>query len=214
MKILCISDTHGCHHNLDLSEYEADVLVHSGDWTRGRDLALSETKDFMQWLSEQPFKYKICIAGNHEREVEASHNRAFIPKDVIYLENSEVTLDGIKFYGSPYSNRFGAWAFMDDEMQLSKIWAMIPEDTDVLITHGPAYGHNDLVVNSYGDDPHVGSTSLRNRKFTLKDTLKLHISGHIHEAYGITKDFSITNVCSSILNERYLLVNVPILIEI
>ena len=214
MKILVISDTHGQHQHLDLTKYEADVLVHAGDWTRGHDIGLLETEQFMKWLSEQPFKHKICIAGNHETSVEDYNSDIPIPDNVIFLKDSEVIIDGIKFYGSPYSNEFCGWAFMEEEVGLSKIWAKIPEDTNVLITHGPAYGVLDLVKNSYGRDPHVGSKSLTYRKQTIQDALQLHICGHIHEAYGIVKGKAFTTVNAAVLNEHYQLVNKPQLIEI
>ena len=218
MRLVCISDTHGKHHELDMSKYPGDVLVHAGDWTAGRDLGLSETKDFIEWLKKQPYKQKVIIAGNHEVQVESGKEQFLellkYNQDINYLENTSVIIDGIKFYGSPYSNKFCDWAFMAEERDLSKIWAKIPEDTDVLITHGPAYGCNDLVKNSYGRDPHVGSTYLHNRKATIANNLKIHISGHIHEAYGISATRNTINVCPCILNEKYQLTNKPIIVEV
>lgn len=216
MTICAISDTHGKHHELSLSEYPADVLVHAGDWTGGRDLGLSETLDFLEWLEEQPFKHKVLIAGNHETQVEADLDHfkkvlAFTAPSVTYLHDSEVVISGIKFYGSPYSNEFCNWAFMENDLELEKRWNKIPEDTNVLITHGPAYRCNDLIANQWGGfDPNVGSKSLRYKKLALQDSLKLHISGHIHEAYGIVITKNVININASILDEKYRLVNEPI----
>lgn len=217
MTLCCISDTHGRHRDLDLSQYSADVLIHAGDWTKGRDLGLSETKDFLEWLSIQPFTHKIFIAGNHEVAVEAS-TRYFDEimlnyPNLIYLQNSETIINGVKFYGSPYSNEFNDWAFMKDDIALSHIWETIPDDTQVLITHGPAYGCHDQVKQAYGRNPHVGSKSLHCRKLALQDTLKVHISGHIHEAAGTSIIANCTNICASVLNENYQLINKPTLIE-
>ncbi len=103
---------------------------------------------------------------------------------------------------------------MKNDLELAKIWDKIPDDTDVLITHGPAYSCNDLVKRAYGHDPHVGSQSLAYRKKELEGTLKCHISGHIHEAYNTTLTNKCINVCASILNERYQVANSPIIIEI
>lgn len=212
MKICCISDTHGKHNKLDMSKYPADVLIHAGDWTAGRDIGLQETKDFLEWFSKQPYNHKICIAGNHEIQVEAAADRITIPKDVIYLENSECTIDNIKFYGSPYSNEFCGWAFMEEEVNLSKIWAKIPEDTNVLITHGPAYDCHDTVARPYGRDPHVGSTSLTKRKQMLTE-LRIHVCGHIHESSGVSGTNPI-NINAAVLNEHYKMVNEPKVVEI
>ena len=219
MKICCISDTHGKHRDLDLSEYKADVLIHAGDWTGGRDLGLSETAGFLSWFSQQPFTYKICIAGNHEVQVEAGEDHfrelLLMYPDIIYLQDSSVTIKNINFYGSPYSNEFFDWAFMEDEYDLINRWRLIPYDTNVLITHGPAYGCHDLVKHAYGRDPHVGSKSLTKRKQELLGTLKCHISGHIHEnGSKVVTSGNLQNVCASVLDEKYQLVNNPIITEV
>jgi Icc-related predicted phosphoesterase len=44
--------------------------------------------------------------------------------------------------------------------------------------------------------------------------LKIHISGHIHESYGIVKKGNVINVCASILNEEYQITNQPITVEV
>ena len=217
MQICAISDTHGHHLQLDLTQYPADILIHAGDWTKGYDDNFSETKPFLHWLSRQPYNNKILIAGNHELTVEANEQefRNLLKQypSITYLQNSSVTIDNINFFGSPYSNEFCNWAFMEEDIELATIWQEIPDNTDVLITHGPAYNCHDLVENAYNRDPHVGSKSLRQRKLALQDTLKLHISGHIHPAYG-TSETHCTNICASLLNDRYQLVNKPILKEI
>lgn len=218
MRIAAISDTHGRHHALDMEEHKATILIHSGDWTKGKDEGLAETQNFLSWLSEQSYDHKIIIAGNHEKTIAANPQmfRELLLQypDITYLENSEVIIEGIKFYGSPYSNRFGAWAFMDDDIALARIWTEIPDDTNVLITHGPAYGVNDVVKYAYGRDPHVGSQSLTHRKKELESTLKYHISGHIHEAYGVQENANCINICASILDENYNFVNKPIVFDI
>lgn len=215
MKIVMISDTHGQHHGLTMSDHPGDCLVHAGDWTGGSDLGFSETRDFLEWFAEQPYKHLICIAGNHERQVEASPKSLQIIlnefPNITYLNNSSCLLGTLKVFGSPYSNEFFNWAFMRDDEGLSEIWEGIPEDTDILITHGPAYKCNDKVVRSYGD-PHVGSQSLANRKLELTNLI-LHVSGHIHEAYGMDLGTKVTSVCASVLNEKYKLVNEPITVS-
>ena len=218
MLITTISDTHGKHRQLDLSQYPADILIHAGDWTAGTDIAFVETEEFLDWLEDQPFNHILLIAGNHELTVER-HQEFFqelllsYPK-ITYLQDSGITIDNIKFYGSPYSNEFCNWAFMEYEQDLLAIWAKIPNDTQVLITHGPAYDCHDQVNNIHGPDDHVGSKSLTQRKQVLQDSLKAHISGHIHEAFGTSTSLGCTNVCASIVDEHYQLVNKPILLEI
>ena len=55
----------------------------------------------------------------------------------------------------------------------------IPDKTNVLITHGPAYGHGDYVPSNR---IHAGCLSLLKRIVEVKPSL--HIFGHIHEGYG------------------------------
>jgi len=217
MRICAISDTHGKFNQLDLSQYPADVLVHAGDWTT-RD-SKTEIINFLQWFSLQDYKYLILIAGNHEKFVETNQEWFYgILKtfpNITYLQDSGITLDGIKFYGSPHSNKFYNWAFMKEENELQKIWNKIPDDTNVLITHGPSYGGSqDLVKHAYGRDPHVGSQSLHYKKLSLQGTLKAHISGHIHEGYSTTVNNGCTSICASVLNEKYKLTNDPIILEV
>ena len=216
MIITAISDTHGTQNKLDLTKYPADVLVHAGDWT-ARD-SKTEIINFLQWFSLQDYKHLILIAGNHEKFIEFNQSwfNGIITTfpNITYLQDSEITIDGIKFYGSPYSNMFFNWAFMEEENELQHIWDKIPDDTNVLITHGPAYGCNDRINNAYGRDPHVGSKSLTKRKLSLQGTLKAHISGHIHQSYGVRNTGGCTNVCAAVLNENYKLVNSPITLEV
>jgi len=213
--ICCISDTHGKQGELDLSKYTADALIHAGDFMqRGTK---TEAILLLEWLEAQNFKYKILISGNHSGIIADdpkwfTHALSQFPS-ITYLNDSGVVIEGYNFYGSPYSNQFGNWSFMAEETELTKVWDKIPDDTNILITHGPAYGCLDLVEKAYGKDPHVGSKSLCARKLAIQDSLLLHVCGHIHCAYGATTT-SCKNVNASVLNDSYKLVNKPIVVEI
>ena len=111
--------------------------------------------------------------------------------NITYLHDSAIVYNGIKFYGSPYSPSFHKehWAFNADRgEEISKIWAKIPSDTNVLITHTPVYGIQDEIEEKYkrylDEDVHVGCEDLLGviKKRLLE--LKLHCSGHIHDNYG------------------------------
>jgi Icc-related predicted phosphoesterase len=186
LKIVAISDTHQLHNKIKLPE--GDVLVHCGDFTnKGTDGAI---KEFLTWFSTQPHEYKVFIAGNHELGLDMGPNRAkkldiikeFTSKDpkMTYLENSEVTINGIKFYGSPITPWFFNWAWnVRRGAPIAAAWDLIPDDTQVLLTHGPAYGILDLVTESYGRDVHQGCQDLKKRIDNLS-SLKLHVCGHLH----------------------------------
>lgn len=190
MKILHISDTHGFHGTLPDSRFEGiDVIVHSGDCSNYRDpyRNQNEVVDFIEWYKNVPVKHKIYVAGNHDTSIE---RRMVTPGDfaaagIIYLENQETTIDGIKFWGSPITPTFFDWAFMKARDKTHKVWQMIPDDTDVLIVHGPPKGVRDLSFDRDGNLEMCGCQSLMKRCWVLKDTLKLVCFGHIHNMNGI-----------------------------
>ena len=213
MKLCLISDTHGYHNDIDFTDYaDCDTLVFAGDLTRTIRNQQEEIVNFLRWLAVTPFKNKVMIAGNHELYIRDNMNwfyeqLASYPS-ITYLHNSSTTIEGINFFGAPYSNEFRNWAFMEQEPGLSAIWDTIPDDTQVLITHGPAYKHLDKVVRSYGSNPYVGSQSLTHRKRHLPD-LQLHICGHIHEDSGTMEVDTHTVINASVVDERYNHVHKP-----
>jgi Icc-related predicted phosphoesterase len=213
MRIIAISDTHSMHRQLTIPE--CDVLIFAGDMC-GMNVE-SEVVDFNNWLGEQPVKHRIVIAGNHDYPLYAfscAWNRKVL-SNVIYLENSEVVIDGIKFWGSPITPTFMEWWFMANRGDaIKKYWDMIPSDTNVLITHGPAYNILDLTELANGDPgDHVGCFDLL-QKIKQLEQLKLHCFGHIHSGYGIFKQEGIQFINASSCDENYNIVNKPIEVEI
>lgn len=217
MRIMCLSDTHTMHYKLDLNMLQCiDCVVHTGDFSNGDELS---TDNFLCWFADLPVKHKILVAGNHDKYVMHSNDR-FKRKVALlggmhYLEDSGVEIEGVKFWGTPWVNKFYNWSFMAYESDLSKIYKLIPKGTQVLLSHGPAQGYLDFVPRIGGG--HVGSLALRNKVKRLKD-LKYHIFGHIHCGAGVldveTKSNKYTAVNASVLNDDYRWVNQPIIIEI
>jgi Icc-related predicted phosphoesterase len=216
MKLVVISDTHTQHPKLKLPE--GDILIHCGDFTiQGTKY---ETTQFVQWFGQQPHPNKILVSGNHDFfcEEEPEFIEALCAVHGInYLQNSSTRIRGIKFYGSPHTPWFYDWAWNfprnDDGTTASKCWANIPDDTDVLITHGPAHLIGDRVKKPRpGEDPNVGCPELRKRIESLN--LRLHCWGHIHEQYG-TYQYSnkqTIGVCASVLDSKYRLANNPVVL--
>jgi Icc-related predicted phosphoesterase len=218
MRIIFISDTHTLHHELDESldnlyiENPDSILVHCGDVSsRGRNY---EIENFLVWYDALPFKNKILIAGNHDFYFENSPDGASMlieefGKSIIYLEDSGIEIDGVKFWGSPVTPWFYDWAFnrRDD---IKDHWDLIPSDTNVLITHGPPFGILDITAR---ERIHVGCQLLRNKIETLKD-LKISSFGHIHEAFGTDIINDVTYVNASFLTLRYEPLNHPIVIDL
>ena len=214
MKIVCLSDTHNKHHYINPSHLDCDVLIHAGDFTSNGNQA--QTISFLTWFNSLKAKHKLLVAGNHDFYATSTtfpDLLALYAPTVTYLRNSSVTIDGINFWGSPFSNTFGNWEFMRDDLELADIWDTIPTDTHVVITHGPAKLLGDKVLHPQpGLSPHVGSNSLRLKLDSLPN-LKLHVTGHIHESYGTYIDNYVT-VNASICDFSYVPFNLPIGVHI
>lgn len=192
MKILHISDTHGCHHRLH-NLPEADVVVHSGDFTMSG--SQPEAIDFMNWFCDLPYSHKIFICGNHDECLYGASIDG-LDSNVHYLCNSGIEIDGIKFYGVPM--------FMSDCITDRQSWnyERIPPDTDILITHSPAFG-----ILDFDDEINYGSEDLLAKIKSLN--LNAHLFGHIHAQHGITTQNNIIFSNGSIMNADYSLLNTP-----
>jgi len=216
MKIVAISDTHGMHRSLDGKLPDGDVLIHAGDLTRhgSRD----EFVDFCEWFGQQSHTHKIFIAGNHDAyaEKEAAQAKHYAEKfGLNYLIDSSIIIDGKHFYGSPRTPQFYNWSFMSARGEhIKRYWDNIPNDVDVLITHGPPLGQGDLVPPYPGmtQFPHsAGCLQLLLRIQEVKP--KVHICGHIHAGYGISRCDELpmtTFVNAAICTEGYQPTNAPI----
>lgn len=204
MNILAISDTHGAHKTLNLEEYsDCSVLVHTGDFTRSHIHHEDEALEFADWMEQQPFEHKIIVAGNHDfypYHYPGRFKYICDKRNIYYLQDSSVTINGVNFYGSPWTPPFYDWAFMKSELELEEIFSNISKDTDVLLTHGPAFGALDLTHTNIS----VGSYSLLEAMDTLN--LKAHVFGHIHHSYG---QQGISTNCA-IMTEGYRPTNKPI----
>lgn len=121
-------------------------------------------------------------------------------------------LEGLKFWGSPWTPVFFNWAFnLERGDALAERWARIPEDTDVLITHGPPAGIRDKIDSPTGII-RPGCEALAERVASL--TLKLHIFGHIHEDHGREQIGDCLYVNASTCNGRFKPLNPPIVIDL
>ena len=225
MRLVCISDTHTKHKDLGPLP-DGDVLIHAGDWTyRG---GRGEIKEFLEWLDAQPHRHKIFIAGNHEFTLDRDHpkydpvlremvrsgrydcgsaeNCVYENRKAAYLENSGIEIEGVTFWGSPYTPAFNNWGF---PIPYKDFWSQIPTSTQVLITHGPAFGMRDQV----GSGSHLGSRDLA-YQIDMGLFARAHVFGHIHDSYGITEHGGIKYVNASSCNEAYRCVNRPLVIDL
>lgn len=199
MKFTVISDTHNKHAGLELGS--GDVLLHCGDFS-GRGTA-QQIIDFNEWLGGLNFKHKIVIAGNHDFMFEKEPDKAQeLLSNAAYLQDSSIVIDGIKIYGSPWQPWFFDWAFnLKRGAELAAKWAQIPEDTDILMTHGPPMGIGDLTSRGVN----AGCEDLLNRINEINP--KVHCFGHIHEDSGIWEIKGTKFINASICDLEYKALN-------
>jgi len=213
MKLCCISDTHGQWRRLKIPA--ADILIHAGDITAYG--TVNELIDFNLWLGQQPCKYKLVIGGNHDRCLDESQDRMSDIQDClsngIYLQNTGCEIQGKKFWGSPFTPTFNDWFFMKHRDQIGQIWALVPTDTDVLITHGPPYGILDRVYYPSGRWESVGDEALREQVIQhLKP--RYHLFGHLHDSHGKERIGQTTFINCSVLDDAYELVYKPSIVTL
>ena len=214
-RIVCVADSH-CDYRWTFNLPEGDIFIHAGDI----DIQCKEHLEyFNDVLKDLPFKYKIVIGGNHDIYLEEIGIFQIEQKltNAIYLENCGIDIEGLRFWGSPISPEFNNWAFnrrRGDEIK--KYWDLIPDNIDVLVSHGPPYGILDQTLMANGEfGPREGCLDLYKRVEELRQNkLKLHIFGHFHSQYGIIEKNKTKFVNASVVNENYELVNDPIVIDL
>lgn len=206
-KIVCISDTH-CRR---LKLPEGDILIHSGDWSGRGDQ--SETEDFIRWMEEVEGNYKaiVVVPGNHDRWVMANTPEAkkkFKDAGIIFLEDEYNFVEGLHFYGMPWTPIFGRWAYMSDDRGRALRCGAIQSPVDVLVTHGPPYGIMDEVLDwNKHQFRNVGCPHILEAVKRVKP--KLHTFGHIHEGSGIHVFDTTLMTNASIMDKLYNPVNAP-----
>ncbi len=206
MKIVCISDTHNKHHDLDIPN--GDIIIHAGDFTEAGSKA--ETMDFLTWFSGLPHQYKLFTPGNHDFFIEKNMGNLekIIPGNVILLIDTGIEIENIKFWGSPVTPGDGMWAFNKSPgKQIDQHWKLIPPNIDFLITHSPPY----KILDELNNKRHIGCEKLLKRIREIN--LPHHIFGHNHNGYGIIKREGTVFINASSLDNSYRHMNPPLLWE-
>lgn len=210
MKITIISDTHGKHELLTKNNLlvGGDVIIHCGDMSNmGKP---DEITDFLNWYEKLPYTHKVFIAGNHDFWFEKNFTipKKYNKNGVIYLFDKLVNIDGLNIYGSPWQPEFYNWAFnVKRGKELAEIWAKIPENLDILVTHGPPSGILDYTYTGMN----VGCVDLSAKIMEVKP--KISCFGHIHYGYGEKVVNGVQFFNAAVLGEQYTLENKPIDIE-
>jgi Icc-related predicted phosphoesterase len=204
MKLTFLSDTHSKHKSIPIDHFSGgDILIHTGDISSmGYE---HEIKQFLRWFESIPnYTHKVFIAGNHDWGFQQNPSmvKSLLSEfpNITYLQDSSVVIDGVKIWGSPWQPEFYNWAFNlpRNGEELEFVWNKIPTDTDILLTHGPAYGYVDKVIGRYDN---LGCEKLINRILEVKP--QIHSCGHIHSGNGVMSNEWTTFINSSVLDERY-----------
>lgn len=201
---------------------ECDLLIHAGDMTPVFDHSVNFqlswlTTNFKHWLETVPAKHIVGIAGNHDFVFEDAARvdgytskwlRHKLPWNYLYDTGTEI--EGYKIWGSPWQPPFYDWAFNLPEDSLEEKWALIPDDTEILVTHGPPRNIRDREGRN---EEHVGSRTLLERTWKLPE-LKLHVFGHIHHDYGQVEIAEAQFVNACYVDEQYRPAREPIYIDL
>jgi Icc-related predicted phosphoesterase len=214
-KITAISDTHTKHEKLNGFLPGGDMLICGGDITsRGY---LTEIENFLKWFDKiDNYDHKIFIAGNHDFGFQDQPNETnglltkyktvdYLQDELLLVGNGDYE-DMVKVWGTPWQPEFHNWAFnLPRGQALKEKWDMITVGTDILVTHGPAFGKLDYVAY---DGKNVGCEDLLFKVQEIKP--KIHVFGHIHEGYGYVFDGHTHYINAAVLNGRYEFRNKPV----
>jgi predicted phosphodiesterase len=216
-RITILSDTHTKHGLIPMSDLPGgDLILHAGD-IMNSGYNKNDIHDFCHWFhSLDQYQDKVFIAGNHDRMFENHPVEANMIVNnygsVIYLQDDDLVLYGdgpngdmpennIRIYGLPHTPEFYNWAFNvpRNSHQMQEIMNKIPENVDLLVTHGPAFGTLDTVAGRMND--HLGCELLAERIKVIKP--KIHICGHIHSGRGYEFKDGTHYFNASVLDEQY-----------
>ena len=210
MKVTLISDTHTQHARVGKDLPGGDLLIHAGDFMASGYNPM-EAMLFFKWFDEiDNYDTKVFIAGNHDRYMQDYPTEAKYLLDkhltISYLEDNMLSkyvneTTDVKIYGTPWQPEFYNWAFNlpRNGSELQSKWDAIPDNTDILVTHGPAYGFLDDVEGRRGQ--HLGCELLTERIKAFKP--KIHVCGHIHTGHGHYFDGHTHFFNAALLDERY-----------
>ena len=177
LKIVCMSDTHGLHRELDVPE--GDVLIHAGDISplSGGHLTIV---DFNSWLGELPHRFKCVVPGNHDFALERKPSRLSLLSNAVVLVNEGINIRGLRIWGCPVTSLESDVFGLGSAEARSKVYSQIPQDTDVLVTHEPPHG---ILDADFDSNWHFGCRELLEAVTRVRP--KLHVFGHVHTGYGI-----------------------------
>lgn len=196
-KIDLLADTH-CQENRIITK-GGDLLIHAGDISYSG--TVKEIMPFLEWFGKQDYKHKILIAGNHDWLFEKASEvcrEECERRGITLLNDSGTEVEGIKIWGSPVQPEFCEWAFNRPRGEKIKAhWDLIPNDTEILVTHGPPMNILDMT-------PRHEAVGCQDLWYKIMETqVKLHVFGHIHHSRGVKYFMDRIFVNAAAVDERY-----------
>jgi Icc-related predicted phosphoesterase len=175
LTIALVSDTHELEREVEVPF--ASLFIHCGDFTM-LSRSLRAIQEFNEWLGELPHRTRIVVPGNHDEFLEDPSNRKLI-SNAIVLINEGIEIEGLRIWGTP-TTPVGPGFSVRSAEERRRIYARIPDDTDVLISHGPPRW---ILDRSSGSSFHAGDQELLDAVIRVKPCL--HTFGHVHGAHGL-----------------------------
>lgn len=214
IRCLVLSDTHDLEDAFPESAPNVDIILHCGDMTQIG--GLSNYRRALQQIqtlkANANAELALVIAGNHDVSLDpkwwadnlddedddpeepAKAKKLFEQANDVKLLDEGIhkfTLkDGRSFtlFASPFTPEFGGYAFSyppeDDHFNTGA--STIPDDVDIVMTHGPPSAPSTETANYLLDLGHEGQHCGCPKLFKAIKRTKpgLHCFGHIHEGYG------------------------------
>lgn len=206
MRIVVISDTHGKHQQLP--EIRGDVLIHCGDFCDGFRIDEADLSRVDDWFKNLAFKKIIVVGGNHDFVAQARHREnETVFENATYLVDEPLLFEGVNFYGSPWIPDLDGWAYYKSNDQRKEMWELIPEQTDVLITHTPPQG----ILDRPRSGQSVGCSYLRSKTEEIRP--RLHCFGHIHASFGVHQSNQTTYYNASAVDSNFEVRNPPLIFD-
>lgn len=186
MRIWHISDTHCLLDKVQVPE-NIDIVIHSGDATNVRDEFRNEPemRRFIERYAAMDIPVKVFVGGNHDGSLQRGLIRKedFESQGIHYLYNETIEVNGLKIWGSPISPTFGDWSFGMSRAKIGRLWDTIPNDTDIVVVHGPPLGVLDVTNRRDNLKEQVGCRSLLKRVLDIQP--KAVLFGHIHNCKDV-----------------------------
>ncbi len=176
-RVTVISDTH-CRHS-EIKMPAGDLLIHCGDMFDLFSRTPQRVSAIDSWFGKQSFEKIIVTGGNHDRQIEAELAHRSQPlANAHFLNEGLIEFRGLKIFAAAWVPYLSKHAFYKDQSALAKVWAGVPSDIDILVTHTPPQG----ILDKSRAGQSLGCPSLADEMQRISP--RVHCFGHVHASAG------------------------------